>query len=311
MQKEISLVTGALGQIGSDLVSYLAARNGKDSVIATDIKDPPADYPYTYEKLDVLDKAAIHKQLTTYSVNTVYHLAAMLSATAEKYPQQAWHLNIDSLLHFLELAKEGHFQKLFWPSSIAVFGKDAPRDLAPQDGVLTPTTVYGISKVAGELWGQYYFDHYGVDIRSLRYPGLISWKAQAGGGTTDYAVEIFHEAKKKNTYDCYLKKDTYLPMLYMDDAVKATVALMELPKEKISIRSSYNMAGMSISPQDIVEEIQKHIPTFKVEYKPDFRQAIADSWPESIDDYWLKKDLNYIDEFNLSLMVKEMLSHIA
>ncbi len=310
MPKEIVLITGGLGQIGSDLADQLYKSIGRDNVIVSDIKPEPQDFHLPYVKLDVLDQSAIERVIEQYNVTTVYHLAAMLSATSEKLPLKAWELNTQSLLHFLELAKNKRFSKLFWPSSIAVFGNDAPKNNTPQDASLKPSTVYGISKVAGELWAEYYFKNYGVDIRSVRYPGLISWKSKPGGGTTDYAVEIFHEALAKNAYTSFLSENTYLPMMYMEDAIHATIALMNAPKENVKIRSSYNLGGLSFSPKEIAEAIKAHIPEFRMHYKPDFRQKIADSWPNSIDDHRFLEDINFTAKFDLKQMTEDMFSHL-
>lgn len=305
------LVTGGLGQIGSQLSQELVNRYGVDNVIITDIKSAPEAFPYQYLKLNVLDKEAIEELLLQNEISTVYHLAAMLSATAEKFPLKAWELNMQSLLYFLELAKKQKFNKLFFPSSIAVFGNDAPKVLTPQNAALNPSTVYGISKVSGELWCKYYFEHFGVDCRSIRYPGLISWNAQAGGGTTDYAVEIFSEAIHHKHYTSYISENTYLPMMYMEDAIRATITLMESPVDAVRIRSSYNLGGMSFSPKELAAEIKKEIPEFEIEYRPDFRQEIADNWPNSIDDSRFRNDIGFSPRYDLSRMTKDIIAHLS
>lgn len=311
MQEKI-LITGALGQIGTELTQRLVKIHGKENVVASGLDRwnkelTEAGY---YERMDVTNTALVRQVIKDYEITTVYHLASLLSGTSERQPLFAWRLNVEPLLNFLEMAKEGLISKVFWPSSIAVFGKGLPKDNIEQDVVLNPTTVYGISKLAGERWCEYYHDKYGVDIRSIRYPGLISWKTPAGGGTTDYAVEIFYEAIEEGRYTSFIKEDTAMPMMYMDDAINATLQLMEAPKEQLTVRSSYNLGGMSFTPKELAAEIKKHIPDFEISYEPDFRQAIAESWPSSIDDRVARKDwgLNY--EFDLSSMTKEMLEKL-
>lgn len=301
------MVIGANGQIGTDLVRGLAQRIGAENVIASDIREGNHG-DVQFELLDILDADKLKELIEKNNVGTVYLLAALLSATAEKNPMFAWKLNMDGLFNVLELAKEGIIEKIFWPSSIAVFGPTTPRDNTPQTTVMEPTTVYGISKLAGERWCEYYFNKYGIDVRSIRYPGLISYKAEPGGGTTDYAVDIYYKAIQQGNYECYLENDTYLPMMYMDDAIKATIDLMHADKEKIKIRSSYNLAGISFSPVEITEEIKKHIPEFSVSYAPDFRQAIANSWPKSINDSEANKDWGWENSFDLETMTKAMLA---
>ena len=307
------LVIGCSGQIGSELTLELRKIYGNSNVIATDIRPAPPDISGSgpFEILDVLDSAKLQLILEHEKITQVYHLAAILSGNAEKRPLPSWEINMRSLINVLELAREVNLKKLFWPSSIAVFGPTTPRVGTPQFTVMEPNTVYGISKLAGERWIEYYFNKYGVDTRSLRYPGLISYKTEAGGGTTDYAVEIFYEAIKSKKYECFLGPDTALPMMFMPDAIKATIDLMEAPSDKLSLRSSYNIAGISFTPAILAEEIKKHIPEFEITYKPDFRQAIADSWPASINDDVAKKDwgLNY--EYNLSKMTEVMLREIG
>lgn len=310
MKRKI-LVTGALGQIGSDLVTALTERYGADLVISSDIKEKPSNYQGNYYQIDVLDFEKVQSLIEENNVRVVYHLVSLLSATAEQKPLIAWRLNTSSLVFMLELAKKGIIEQIFWPSSIAVFGPNAPKDNTPQDAPLDPTTIYGVSKVAGEKLCEYYHNTYGVDVRSLRYPGLISWKTKAGGGTTDYAVDIFHHALEQGKYTCFLKEDTKLPMMYMDDAIRGTLELMEAPSEKITIRTSYNFSAMSFTPAELAKEIQKIIPRFTIEYAPDFRQAIADSWPHSIDFSHASKDWDWKPFFDLSSMVREMISKLS
>jgi len=307
------LVIGCSGQIGSELTLELRKIYGNSNVIATDIRPAPPDITGSgpFEILDVLDSAKLQLILEHEKVTHVYHLAAILSGNAEKRPLASWDINMRSLINVLELAREVNLKKLFWPSSIAVFGPTTPRIGTPQFTVMEPNTVYGISKLAGERWIEYYYNKYGVDTRSLRYPGLISYKTEAGGGTTDYAVEIFYEAIKHKKYECFLGPDTALPMMFMPDAIKATIDVMEAPAEKLSLRSSYNVAGISFTPRILAEEIKKHIPEFEITYKPDFRQAIADSWPASINDDVAKKDWGLHYEYDLPKMTEVMLREIG
>lgn len=306
------LITGALGQIGTELTNRLVKIHGKENVIASgldrfDKKLTSAGY---YERMDVTNTQLVRQIIKEYEITTVYHLASLLSGTSEKQPLFAWKLNVEPLINFCDMAREGLIKKIFWPSSIAVFGKGIPKENVEQDVVLNPTTVYGISKLAGEKWCEYYFDKYGVDVRSIRYPGLISWKTPAGGGTTDYAVEIYYEAIEEGRYTSFISENTAMPMLYMDDAINATLKLMEAPKENITVRTSYNLGGMSFTPAELAAEIKKEIPEFEIDYKPDFRQAIADSWPASIDDSVAKKDwgLNY--DFDITEMTKDMIKNL-
>lgn len=311
MESETILITGALGQIGSELTERLIKEYGKTNVIVTDIKPKEeVQIDCEYEQLDVLDADKIKHLVEKYHITTVYHLAALLSGTAEKNPALGWKLNMDSLLSFLDLAKDKKINKLFWPSSIGIFGPDTPKDNTPQNTIHTPTTVYGISKLAGEYWCNYYFEKYGVDVRSVRFPGLISWKTPAGGGTTDYAVDIFYKAIEEGKYTSFLNKGTYLPMLYMDDAIDAILQLMNAPKESLSIRTSYNLGGLSFEPEELANAIRKYLPDFTIAYEPDFRQAIADSWPSSIDDHVAKKDWNYAPKFDFDAMTKTMLDNL-
>lgn len=307
-----TIVIGAGGQIGTELVAELRRRRGEDKVIAADIKEEPsaalANGPYV--AMDVLDREKVRAYIIENEIKEVYLLAALLSATAEKYPDFAWKLNMESLFTILNLAKEGHVEKIFWPSSIAVFGPTTPRVDTPQFTVMEPSTVYGISKQTGERWCEYYFNKHNVDVRSIRYPGLISYTALPGGGTTDYAVDIFYRAKQSGSYKCFLKEDTALPMMFMEDAIRATIDLMEAPKEHISIRSSYNLGGISFTPKSLAEAIQVEMPDFKISYEPDFRQAIADSWPGSIDDSYARKDWGWKEQYDLTALVSTMLENV-
>lgn len=309
MQKEKILVIGASGQIGVELTLALRNLFGNNNVIASDLREENDLLKGTgpYVSLDVMNKEMLHVQVIRQNITQIYLLAAILSATGEKNPNLAWSLNMQSLLNVLDIAKEENLTKVYWPSSIAVFGPTSPKQNCPQQTIIEPATVYGISKYAGEFWCNYYFNRYGVDVRSLRYPGLISYKSAPGGGTTDYAVEIFYEAIQHKKYECFLTENTYLPMMYMPDAIKATIELMEAPKESISIRHSYNIASMSFSPKEIAAEIQKIIPDFKISYKKDYRQTIANSWPQSIDDSVARKDWNWKHEYDLKSMTQDML----
>ena len=307
------IVIGSCGQIGTELVLALRSINGNDAVIAADLKDecPAILANGPYLKMDILDRAAVRSFIIEEKIDEVYLLAALLSATAEKNPDFAWKLNMEGLFTILDLAKEGHVKKIFWPSSIAVFGPTTPADQTPQHTVMEPSTVYGISKQAGERWCEYYFNKYGVDVRSIRYPGLISYKSLPGGGTTDYAVDIFYKAKSQGNFNCFLKEDTALPMMFMDDAIRATIELMQAPAEKINIRSAYNIAGSSFTPAELATSIQKHLPQFTISYEPDFRQAIADSWPNSINDSYAQKEWGWKAKFDTDTMVKEMLDNVG
>ncbi|MBL0183491.1 MAG: NAD-dependent epimerase/dehydratase family protein [Chitinophagaceae bacterium] len=313
MLKEKILVIGASGQIGVELTLALRKIYGNANVVASDLREENELLKGTgpYVSLDVMNKEMLHVQVIRQNITQIYLLAAILSATGEKNPNLAWSLNMQSLLNVLDIAREEKLQKVYWPSSIAVFGPTSPKQNCPQQTIIEPTTVYGISKYAGEFWCNYFHHRYGVDIRSLRYPGLISYKSEPGGGTTDYAVDIFYKAKREKNYECFLKEDTYLPMMYMPDAIRATIELMEAPAAKISIRTSYNLSGMSFSPKEISAEIKKHIPGFSVSYKPDYRQPIADSWPQSIDDAVARKDWGWKEEYNLQQMTKDMLENLA
>lgn len=312
MQKEKILVIGASGQIGVELTLALRKIYGNNNVIASDLREqnPLLEGTGPYVSMDVMNKEMLHVQVIRQNITQIYLLAAILSATGEKNPNLAWHLNMQGLLNVLDIAREENIRKVYWPSSIAVFGPTSPKQNCPQQTIIEPTTVYGISKYAGEFWCNYYFQRFGVDVRSLRYPGLISYKSAPGGGTTDYAVEIFHEALEEKKYKCFLKEDTYLPMMYMPDAIRATIELMEAPADKITVRTSYNLSSMSFSPKEIAAGIQKHIPEFTIKYAPDYRQAIADSWPQSIDDSVARKDWGWKEEYDLDAMTKDMLTNL-
>ncbi len=307
------LVIGAAGQIGSELVTELRKIHGAFNVFATDIKPGPPDVVEEgpFQVLDVMDDKQLIHFIIRHKITQIYHLAAVLSGNAEKLPVQAWHINMESLLNVLEIAKMVEdVKKVFWPSSIAVFGPTTPRLNTPQLTIMEPITVYGVSKLAGERWCDYYYNKYGVDVRSVRYPGLISYKTEAGGGTTDYAVEIYYEAIRSGKYECFLTENTSLPMLFMSDAIKATIDMMEAPREKMSIHSAYNLGGFSVSPSEVAREIRKHLPDFEISYNPDFRQAIADSWPQSIDDSVSRKDWGFTYEYDLEKMTGVMLEKI-
>lgn len=303
------LIIGACGQIGTELTLALREKHGENNVIASDIREGNDDLMQSgpFEKLDATNYKAIEDIVMHYEVEEVYLMAAMLSATAEKFPMRGWNLNMDSLFNVLNLAKDKKIDKVFWPSSIAVFGPSTPKNDTPQTTVMEPTTVYGISKQTGERWCEYNHHKYDVDVRSIRYPGLISYKTQPGGGTTDYAVEIFHEALAKQAYTSFLSEETALPMMFMDDAIRATISLMEAPAESLSIRSSYNLGGISFTPKQLAESIKAEIPEFKIDYEPDFRQPIADSWPSSINDEQAQKDWGWQHEYDLEKMTKAML----
>ncbi len=310
--RERILVIGAGGQIGTELTIALREKFGGESVLATDIREVPAlNEGGPFEILDVEDRDRLFKLAEDFNTTQIYNLAALLSATGEKKPELAWKLNMAGLLNSLDAVRDLKIDKLFWPSSIAVFGPNTPMDHTPQLAVMDPNTVYGISKLAGERWCEYYHQRYEVDVRSLRYPGLIGYKSQPGGGTTDYAVDIFHQAVAHGKYTCFLKEDTALPMMYMTDAIRATISLMEAPSEKLTVRSSYNLAGISFDPRMLAEEIKKHQPSFEISYEPDFRQAIADSWPNSIDDSTARQDWGWEIEYDLEKMAADMMHHIG
>ena len=303
------LIIGAGGQVGQELVAILREKHGKDKVIASDIRQVDA-LEAPFETLDAMDGDRLKEIVDQYQIKEVYHLAALLSANAEKQIKFAWELNMQSLFHVLELAKDGKINKIFWPSSIAVFGPTTPKNDTPQETVTEPSTVYGISKLAGERWCEYYANKFGVDVRSIRYPGLIGYKTMPGGGTTDYAVDIYHQALEKGSYECFLKEDAYLPMMYMEDAIRATIELMEAKAEDVKIRSSYNLGGISFSPKEIAESIQKEIPDFQISYNPDFRQQIAESWPSSINDQAARDDWGWKEAYDLDAMSADMLKQL-
>ncbi len=312
MIREKILVIGASGQIGVELTLALRKIYGNANVVASDLREENELLKGTgpYVSLDVMNKEMLHVQVIRQNITQIYLLAAILSATGEKNPNLAWSLNMQSLLNVLDIAKEEKLYKVYWPSSIAVFGPTSPKINCPQQTIIEPSTVYGISKYAGEFWCNYYHHRWGVDVRSIRYPGLISYKSAPGGGTTDYAVEIFHEALEEKKYECFLKEDTYLPMMYMPDAIKATVELMEAPVSKISVRTSYNVAAMSFSPKEIAAEIKKHVPGFTISYKPDYRQEIANSWPQSIDDSVARNDWGWQEDYDLPKMAEDMFENL-
>ncbi|MEO8819521.1 MAG: NAD-dependent epimerase/dehydratase family protein [Ginsengibacter sp.] len=312
MIKEKILVIGACGQIGVELTLELRRIYGGANVIASDLRAENELLKGTgpYVSLDVMNKEMLHVQVIRQNITHIYLLAAILSATGEKNPNLAWSLNMTSLLNVLEIAKDENVHKVYWPSSIAVFGPTSPKINCPQQTIIEPITVYGISKFAGEFWCNYFNQRFKIDIRSLRYPGLISYKSEPGGGTTDYAVEIFHEAIDENHYNCFLKENTYLPMMYMPDAIRATIELMEAPLEKISIHTSYNISGVSFSPKEIAEEIKEHLPGFSISYEPDYRQQIAKSWPQSIDDSVANNDWGWKPKYDLAALTTDMLQNL-
>ena len=311
MKKRI-LIIGACGQIGTELTHFLREKYGAHKVIASDIREGEEEMMNDgpFEVLDAMNYDALQDVVINYEITDVYLMAAMLSATGEKFPMKAWNLNMNSLFNVLNLAKEGKVNKVFWPSSIAVFGATTPKQDTPQRTVMEPSTVYGISKQTGERWCEYYNNKYGVDVRSIRYPGIISYKTLPGGGTTDYAVDIYHKALKHKNYICFLNAETTLPMMYMEDAIRATVGIMEADEKDIKIRSSYNLHAISFNPEEISESIQKHIPEFKISYEPDFRQEIADSWPQSIDDSQARDDWGWQHQYSLDEMTEKMLTNL-
>ena len=304
------LVIGALGQVGTELIMALRSRYGADEVIASDIRAGDTETSGPFRVLNALDEVALRATVKELGVTEVYLMAAMLSGTAEKMPDKAWELNIKSLFIVLDMAKDGLIQKIFWPSTIAVFGPNSERINTPQHGILEPTTVYGISKLAGEQWCAYYHRRYGIDVRSLRYPGLIGYKSMPGGGTTDYAVEIFHKAIEEHKYTCFLSPKSSLPMMYMDHAIQATLKLMDAPAEQVKVRTSYNVSGLSFSPEELAAEIKKVIPDFNMSYAPDFRDAIAASWPESIDDSTATADWGWKSEMGIKELVRTMIDGV-
>ncbi len=314
MQSRRILVTGATGQIGSELIFELRKRHGSDNVVAaghTKAPGGPLLDSGPFEYLDTSDKSAVEKVVEKYKINSIYHLAGILSAVGEKNPSLAWHVNMESLRNILEVARERKMDQVFWPSSIAVFGPETPRMNVPQETILIPRTVYGISKVAGELLCNYYFSRFGLDVRSLRYPGIISSETPPGGGTTDYAVEIFYEAIEKKKYKCFVRKDTVLPMLYMPDCISATLELMEADSSRIKVRTSYNLGGLSFSAEELANQIKKIIPEFVCSYEPDFRQKIADSWPMSLDDKPARRDWGWKPAYDLRSMTEDMVEKLS
>ncbi len=306
------LIIGACGQIGTELTLTLREKHGGEHIIASDIREGNDELMASgpFEILDATNYDALEEVIAYYEISEVYLMAAMLSATAEKFPMRAWNLNMNTLFNVLNLAKEKKIDKIFWPSSIAVFGPNTPKDDTPQNTIMEPSTVYGISKQSGERWCEYYFNKFNVDVRSIRYPGLISWKTMPGGGTTDYAVEIYHKALSEGSYTCFLEEDTNLPMMFMDDAIRATLQIMEAPEENIKERSAYNLAAMSFTPKEMAQSIKAVIPEFNIAYEPDFRQEIANSWPSSIDDSNAQQDWNWKAEFDLEKTTKVMLENL-
>jgi nucleoside-diphosphate-sugar epimerase len=307
-----TIIIGAGGQIGTELVLALRKKEGVENVIAADLKEtcPAIIENGPYVQMDILNRQLVRSYIIQNEIKTVYLLAALLSATAEKNPDFAWKLNMEGLFTILDLAKEGYIEKIFWPSSIAVFGPTTPRENTPQFTIMEPSTVYGISKLTGERWCEYYNKKFGVDVRSLRYPGLISYTSLPGGGTTDYAVDIFYHAKLNVPYTCFLSENSTLPMMYMEDAIRATIELMNAPKEDVKIRSSYNIAGCSFNPKELAEAIQHLLPAFQITYEPDFRQAIADSWPATIDDSFARSDWGWKENYDISKLVKVMIDNV-
>lgn len=313
MKSDKILILGSCGQIGVELTLALRTQYGNDAVIATDIKEEHSLLKGTgpFYQVDVMDINAVLALVKKEQITQIYLLAALLSATGEKMPLKAWDINMTSLLQVLEMSVQEKIAKVYWPSSIAVFGSTTPKQATPQKTIVEPETVYGISKYAGENWCQYYAKRYGLDVRSIRYPGLISWKSLPGGGTTDYAVDIYLQALAQKKYTCFLSEHTYLPMMYMDDAIRATIELMESPADRLSTRLAYNISAMSFSPKEIAASIQKHIPDFSIDYAPDFRQQIADGWPQSIDDRLAQEDWNWKAAFDLEKMTATMLENLS
>lgn len=310
--KDTILIIGSSGQIGTELVMKLRELYGNNHVVASDIRRSSEEVVQSgpYEDLDIMNEAHLHKIVKKYNVTQVYLLAALLSANAEKNIELGWNLNMRSLSHVLDLGRAKMIKKIYWPSSIAVFGPNTPKLMTPQFSIMEPNTVYGISKQAGERWCEYYFNKFGVDVRSIRYPGLIGWRAAPGGGTTDYAVHIFHEALKNGKYKCFLNSKTTLPMMYMTDAIRATIELMEVPSEQVKIRSSYNVRGVSFNPEEIAKEVRMHLPAFKMSYHEDYRQAIANSWPNSIDDFHAQEHWGWKADYDLSKMTNDMMRNL-
>lgn len=313
MAKKGILVIGASGQIGTELVMELRQRHGNSLVVASDVKTASDEIKESgpFELLDIMDRDRLYQIVVQYDIGEVYLLAALLSATAEQKVMPAWNLNMYGLFYVLELAREGVINKVYWPSSIAVFGPNTPKTNTPQSTITEPTTVYGISKLAGERWCEYYFNRYNVDVRSIRYPGLIGYKSNPGGGTTDYAVDIFHKAVSGKSFECFLSENTRLPMMYMADAIRATLGIMDADSSDVKVRSSYNIASLDFTPAELASVIKKHVPNFEITYKPDFRQAIADGWPSSIDDSVAQNDWGWESKFSLETMTEDMLHHLS
>ncbi|MEO1262197.1 MAG: NAD-dependent epimerase/dehydratase family protein [Bacteroidota bacterium] len=309
MSKTKILVIGANGQIGTVLTEALQARYGIENVIASDIRQPLFQNGI-FELVDVLNADQLSMVVEKHNINQIYHLAAILSAKGEEKPIWAWEVNMGGLMNVFEVALEKGIKRVFYPSSIAVFGKNAPKKNTPQETNLAPNTVYGISKVAGELWCEYFFNQYHLDVRSIRYPGVVGYQSEPGGGTTDYAVDIFHYAVKGKPFNCFLKEKTALPMIYMDDAIRATIELMEAPSENITVRTSYNVTGMSFTPSELADSIKTHVPDFEIVYAPDHRQRIADSWPNSIDDSLARRDWHWMPAFDLQKMTADMIQQL-
>tara|TARA_B110000879_G_scaffold58940_1_gene82760 strand:- start:865 stop:1803 length:939 start_codon:yes stop_codon:yes gene_type:complete len=303
------LIIGSLGQVGQELFESLKLSYGASNVIASDVKDG-VNIEGRYEKLDILDKSALFDLVKKNGITQVYNLAALLSATAEKLPRFGWDLAIEGQFNVLNLAKEGYIKKIFWPSSIAVFGPTTPKDQTPQQTIIEPNTVYGIGKLAGEMWNKYYFEKYGVDVRGVRFPGLIGWKSLPGGGTTDYAVDIFYSALRGEKFDCFLREDTELPMMHMEDAIRATREIMEAPADEVKLRTCYNIAAMNFDPKGLAAEIKARIPDFEVSYNPDFRQDIAATWPRSIEDSPARNDWGWKEKYNLKGLVDNMIENL-
>lgn len=309
--KDNILIIGCRGQIGTELTSVLAQEYGKDHILATDIREVGEGFPdVPFRLLDALDARAVEETVEQNGIAQVYHLSAMLSAVGETRPMDAWRLNMETLLTVLNLAREGKIEKIFWPSSIGAFGPHTELKFTPQYTVMDPDTVYGISKLSGELWCRYYHERYGVDVRSVRFPGIISWKAAPGGGTTDYAVDIFHKAVQGQAYSCFLREDTYLPMIYMPDALRAIVELMHAPAERLTVRTSYNLGAMSFSPRQLAEVIARRVPGFEIRYEPDFRQKIADTWPDALDDACARQDWGWRPQYDIEQMADDMLRNL-
>lgn len=310
MPADTLLIIGSQGQIGTVLTETLREIYGTDRVVAADLNMPQHPVEGPFEQLDVLDGSGLQSIVKKHKITQIYHLAALLSAKGEQNPRQTWTVNMDGLFNVLEIARQEQLNKVYFPSSIAVFGGQTPKKATPQFTVLQPETMYGITKEVGEHLANYYFQKYGIDVRSLRYPGLISYQSLPGGGTTDYAVDIFHKAVASEPFECFLERDTILPMMYMPDAIRATIELMEAPAEQLSLHYGYNVRAMSFSPEELAAEIKKHIPNFQINYQPDYRQKIAESWVESMDDSYARNDWGWQEEYDLKAMVNDMIWHL-